>query len=292
MIRVRYAIVTPVRNEAEYLRLTIDSVLAQTIPPVCWIMVNDGSTDNTRAIIDEAARAHSWIKAVHRPDRGSRQAGSGVMEAFYDGYALLAPDWDYLVKLDGDLSFAPDYFQQCFAHFSAEPRLGIGGGTVCTRVDGALHVESRIDPRFHVRGATKIYRRPCWDQVGGLIKAPGWDTVDELKANMLGWTTRTFSDIQLVHHRPAGDAYGTWSNWTKNGRANYVAGYHPLFMFLKCLRRVFEKPYGIAATGLLLGFIGAWMKRAPQIDDRQLIRYFRRQQINRLFGKKSLWDPA
>src|SRR5512138_2234131 len=136
-----YSIVTPVRNEAEYLRLTIDSVLAQTIRPAHWIIVDDGSTDNTRAIIDEAARNHQWIEAVHRPDRGSRQAGSGVMEAFYDGYARLDANWDYLVKLDGDLSFAPDYFQQCLAHFSAEPRLGIGGGTVCTRVDGALHVE-------------------------------------------------------------------------------------------------------------------------------------------------------
>ena len=284
-----YVIISPVRNEEEFLPLTLASVAAQSILPRLWIIVNDGSTDGTGSIIDEAARKHDWIKAVHRPDRGSRQAGSGVMEAFYDGYAQVPVGWDYLIKLDGDLSFEADYFERCFQHFLAEPRLGIGGGTVCTSVNGSLSVESKIDPRFHVRGATKIYRHECWQQLGGLIRAPGWDTVDELKANMLGWTTRTFSDLQLVHHRPAGDAYGTWSNWTKNGRANYVAGYHPLFMLLKCARRTLEKPYLVEACGLWLGFLGGYLQRVPQVPDRHLIKYFRRQQMNRLLGRKSLW---
>src|SRR5262249_32695115 len=153
------------------------------------------------------------------------------------------PSWQFVAKFDGDLSFTGDYFEQCLRRFETNPKLGIGGGTICNEVNGALEVESKIDPAFHVRGATKIYRRECWEQIGGLIRASGWDTVDEVKANMLGWVTGTFGDVKLVHHRPAGEAYGQWSNLIKNGRANYVAGYHPLFMFLKCCRRMAVKPY-------------------------------------------------
>jgi len=106
---------------------------------------------------------------------------------------------------------------------------------------------------------------------------------------MLGWTTLTFPEIRLQHFRPAGDAYGAWSNWTKNGMANYVLAYHPLFMFLKCCKRLFVKPYVLSAIGLLFGYFKGYVTKAPRVDDRELIRYFRRQQMNLLLGKKSLW---
>jgi biofilm PGA synthesis N-glycosyltransferase PgaC len=297
MSSAKYIVISPVRNEEQYLPQTIQCMAAQTARPRCWLLIDDGSTDSTGRIIDDAAARHPWLKALHRSDRGFRQAGGGVMEAFYDGYAQLSTlnsqpsttQWDFIVKLDGDLSFSADYFQQCFDRFAADPKLGIGGGTICNQVNGALEVESKIDPVFHVRGATKVYRRACWEQIGGLIRAPGWDTVDEVKANMLGWTTRTFPDVKLVHHRPAGQAYGQWSNLLKNGRANYVAGYHPLFMLLKCLWRCFEKPYLLEGCGLWLGFLTGYLKRIPQVPDRDVIRYFRHQQLNRLLGRKSLW---
>jgi len=290
MSEASYIIISPVRNEAKYLPLTIDSLKKQTVRPKRWLIVDDGSTDGTGEVIETAASQHNWLKAIRRTDRGFRQAGEGVMDAFYDGYRLIANEWwDYLVKLDGDLSFADDYFEQCFRHFATNSKLGIAGGTICNLVSGTLEVESKIDPVFHVRGATKIYRRECWQHIGGLIRAPGWDTVDEVKANMMGWTTCTFPDLKVVHHRLAGSAYGQWSNLIKNGRANYVVGYHPVFMLVKCMRRLFEKPYGIVASGLLLGFLGGYLKRIPQVDDKDLIKYFRQQQFNRLFGRKSLW---
>jgi hypothetical protein len=224
-------------------------------------------------------------------DRGFRQAGGGVVDAFYEGYKLICEEpWDYLVKLDADLSFSGDYFEECFKRFDAHPKLGIGGGTICTELNGTLDIESKIDPAFHVRGATKIYRRQCWKDIGGLIRAAGWDTLDEVKANMLGWITLTFGDLRLTHHRLSGGEYGQWSNLIKNGRANYIAGYHPLFMLLKCLRRAFEKPYLIEGCGLWFGFVGGYLRRIPQADDKDLIKYFRRQQMNRLLGRKSLWS--
>ena len=205
--------------------------------------MDDGSTDETGAVAETAAVKFDWMKVIHRFDRGYRQPGGGVVDAFYDGYNQIGSlDWQFVVKLDGDLSFAPDYFARCLLRFQQDSRLGIGGGTICKEVDGNLLPESTIDPAFHVRGATKIYKRDCWERIGGLISAPGWDTVDEFKANMLGWATYTFPEIQALHHRPAGQAQGNWKNWVKNGRANYVAGYHPLFMLLKCFSRLKANP--------------------------------------------------
>jgi glycosyltransferase involved in cell wall biosynthesis len=284
-----FAIVSPVRNEAAFLPKTIEAIVSQTIRPHIWVIVDDGSTDDTLAIAHQAASQYSFIKTISRADRGFRLAGKGVIEAFYDGYNLLKDEpWEFLVKMDADVTFGPTYFEECYERFKSDQKLGIGGGTVCSLKSNALQPEA-VDPAFHVRGATKIYRRECWNAIGGLIRAPGWDTLDEIKANMLGWTTLTFPEIRLLHFRPAGEAYGTWSNWTKNGMANYVLAYHPLFMFLKCCRRVFAKPYVVSALGLGFGYCKGYVTNAAQVGDRELIRYFRRQQMNRLLGKKSLW---
>jgi poly-beta-1,6-N-acetyl-D-glucosamine synthase len=287
----RYIIISPVRNEQGHLPDTISAVAQQTIRPWRWILVDDGSQDGTGPLIDAAARQYDWIEACHRPDRGFRQAGGGVIDAFYDGYERVGNrPWDFLVKLDGDLSFAADYFARCFEYFAAEPRLGIGGGTVCHASGGEHVVESAVDPAFHVRGATKIYRAACWRAIGGLIRAPGWDTVDEFKANMLGWQTRTFPDVPLIHYRQAGEAYGQWHNWTKNGLANYVAGYHPVFMLAKCFKRLFHKPPLIVSVGLWAGFCSGYMRRIPQVADREVVRYVRRQQLRRLLLQPSIYS--
>ena len=159
------------------------------------------------------------------------------------GTSLLGPlPWAYLVKLDGDLSFGPDYFDACIERFESDHSLGIGGGTVCVERDGATTVEAKGDPAFHVRGATKIYRRECWDAISPLVAAPGWDTIDEVKANMLGWGTRTFPHLRLLQHKGTGSADGAWRNWFKNGRGCYVSGYDQTFMLAKCVKRAFGTP--------------------------------------------------
>jgi biofilm PGA synthesis N-glycosyltransferase PgaC len=285
-----YVVVTPVRNEQENLKQTISSMVGQTLRPAMWVIVNDGSSDDTGRIADEASSRYDWIRVLHRADRGFRQPGGGVMEAFRDGYQLVEKDhWDFIAKLDGDLSFDPHFFSNALERFSVDSRLGIGGGTICRLEDDQLVAEWKGDPPFHVRGATKIYRGECWRQLGFLYPVPGWDTLDEIKANMLGWRTYSFSDLKLLHHRQAGEADGAWSNWFKNGRANYISGYHPLFMLLKCAARVFREPYGIGALGLLFGFVSGYLVRVPQIDDTQLIDYLRREQIKRLLHQRSLW---
>jgi poly-beta-1,6-N-acetyl-D-glucosamine synthase len=286
-----YVVITPVRNEQENLPHTIESVVAQTARPSVWILVDDGSNDQTGVITDNAAARHSWIQVVHRPNRGFRKAGGGVIEAFYDGlHHLKGRDWDFLVKLDGDLVLAPDYFKRCFARFQQDPKIGIAGGLICRRRGNDLVAESHGDPSFHVRGATKIYRRACWDELGGLIKNPGWDTVDELKANMLGWRTCTFEDVKVHQLKETGSVDGVWRNAVKNGLANYVTGYHPLFMLGKCAKRIVEWPYGVAAGGLAWGFASGYFRGVDRIKDDEFIRYVRNQQLRRLTLRSSLWN--
>lgn len=284
----RYVIITPVKDEAQYIAQTVASVTRQTIRPVEWVIVDDGSTDATGPLVDRFAAQYSWIRALHRSDRGTRQNGIRVMQAFHCGLqSLEATEWDFIVKLDGDLSLDPDYFEMCFQEFQRDPELGIGGGVICHMEKGEMEVEAC--PRFHVRGATKIYSRPCWDAIGGLLKMPGWDTVDEVKANMLGWKTRTFRNLKVTHHRHTGAADGAWRNAVKDGHANYISGYHPLFLILKCVKRLFRKPYFIGSLGLLYGFFSDCFKGAPQVDDKALIRYIRKQQLRRLLLLDSIW---
>jgi len=286
--QVRYVIITPARNEEDNIEETIRSVMAQTAIPSEWIIVDDGSTDKTSEILDRCAAQCDWIHVFHLSDRGYREPGGGVIRAFNHGLSRLSTnDWDFVVKLDGDLDLPPDYFQKCFGEFEKDPTLAIGGGTICHDKDGVLL--PNFDQRMHVRGATKIYRRTFWNQLGGLYPVAGWDTIDELKANMLGWTTRSFPDIRILHRRRTGSADGAWRNWFKNGRANYITGYHPLFMMLKCVKRIPQEPVLLAGVALWCGFISGYIKGVSRVNEPDLIRYVRKQQVSRLLFQDSIW---
>jgi biofilm PGA synthesis N-glycosyltransferase PgaC len=287
----RYVVIIPVRDEDAFIGRALESLATQDIPPVECVVVNDGSTDDTGAIAERFAARHAWLHVVHRKDRGHRASGVGVMEAFAAGLATLrTAEWDFLVKLDADLSFGPSYFRLCFERFDMDSRLGIGGGSICVDRNGASVVEYTGDPAFHVRGATKIYRRACWDEIGGLVRSTGWDTIDEIMANQLGWKTGTFADITLLQHRVTGGAGSLWRDYVKNGRANYLTGYHPLFMLIKCARRLFMGGYVKNAAGLWWGFLVAWVRRMPRPVDRSVVDYIRREQMNFLLGRPSLWS--
>src|SRR5271157_3527777 len=250
----KYVVVTPVRDEEAFLPATIESMIRQTILPQEWIIVDDGSKDNTGTIINDYASRYPWIKAVHRKDRGFRKSGGGVVDAFNDGYrAVSGSDWEFIVKFDGDLTFEPNYFAKCIDEFERDPKLGVGGGVICYVTNGVKEVEEA--PAFHVRGATKIYRKACWEDIGGFWPAPGWDTMDEVKANSLGWKTRSFAELHLLHHRPTGSADGRWRNLVKNGRSDYISGYHPLFMLAKCISRFRCRPYFMGSIALAYGFL-------------------------------------
>jgi poly-beta-1,6-N-acetyl-D-glucosamine synthase len=284
----KYVIITPVRDEEKHIEETIESVRQQTILPSEWVIVDDGSTDRTGDILDRAAARLPWIRVIHRTNRGFRKSGGGVMEAFYDGYnTLQCKDWDFIVKLDGDLSFSPEYFEKCFEHFSSDPKLGIGGGEIRHNISGELKIEE--NPRFHVRGATKIYRRTCWEAIDGLWPAPGWDTIDEVKANMLGWTTYAFAELHLLHHRFTGTEDGLVRTRVKHGLVCYISRYHPLFVAVRCLYRIAQKPYVIGSGAILYGFLKAHVTHPRRLEDRSYVAYIRGQQLRRLCGMQTIW---
>ena len=212
------------------------------------------------------------------------------MDAFLAGYAAITDNrWDFVVKLDGDLSFEPRYFEECLAKFEADKTLGIGGGMVCKIAQGRIEIDSAGDPPFHVRGAVKMYRLACWNDIGLPVKAPGWDTIDEVRANLKGWTTRTFAELPVVQHKPTGAAAGNWANAFKNGRANYMTGYHPAFMLAKCAKRIVRKPLSSEAAALMAGFCSGYLRRLPQQADAETVRYIRRQQVRRMLLRPSIY---
>src|ERR1700733_3744632 len=275
---VKYLVITPVRDEEKHVEATIQALSSQTVLPQEWVIVDDGSTDKTAEIVRHYTSEFPWIHLVCRPNRGARKSGGGVVEAFYDGYgAVQHNDWDFIVKLDGDLTISSDYFEKCFAHFESDPSLGVGGGDIYHDLEGTSRVE--VNPKFHVRGATKIYRRACWEAIGGLWQAPGWDTIDEVKANMLGWNTYSFGELQLVHHRLTGTAEGLLRDRIKHGVACYVSGYAPLFLLASCVSRLTQKPYVTGSAVIFYGFIKGYWIRAPRVNDKQFIKYVRTQQL-------------
>lgn len=285
-----YVIITPVRNEEDNIERTIHSVLNQTICPSQWIIVDDGSTDNTPHILKMHVSDYPWIKTFTRENRGHRSSGTGVMESFIFGIEQITEhNWDFLVKLDADMSFDTKYFENIISKFVNNPNLGIGGGTILININGRNDIERPKDPKFHVRGATKFYRKECFLQIQPFVVGPGWDTVDELKANMLGWTTKTFKDLYIYHNKLTGIADGSFKNSVKNGLANYVTGYSPIFMFFKCLLRIFERPHFVITFGLLCGYIYGYISNSPQVNN-DLKSYIRSEQRKQLLFRDSLWS--
>jgi biofilm PGA synthesis N-glycosyltransferase PgaC len=284
----KYVVITPVRDEESYLAKTIESMARQTVLPAEWIIVNDGSNDRTAEIIDAASAQYPWIRGVHRGDRGYRKWGAGIIEAFYAGFEqLTCQDWALMSKLDGDLSFDPQYFEKAICKFNDNPKIGIGGGVLYHYKNGRRILERH--PMFHVRGGVKIYRRECWEAIGGLWVGPGSDTVDEVKANKLGWVTRSFPDLQLIHHRPTGASWGQWGGMVKDGRIDYVYGSHPAFLLAKAIARLVRRPYLLQSAALVFGYMSAYLEKIPRVDDTALIQYLRTQQVNKLLGRETIW---
>lgn len=221
-------------------------------------------------------------------NRGDRAIEAKEIIAFHRGFSRIrfGESWKFVVKLDADVGFAPDYFERCLREFASEPALGVGGGNVVNKIPEGIEKESH--PSFHVRGATKIYRRACWEEMGGISTAQGWDTLDEVKANNLGWRTRTFPDIEILHYRPTGAANGAWKNGVKNGMWSYQIGYHPIFLLLRSGRQLFRRPYLTGSAALVTGYCLAALSGKPKADI-ELAKYVRQQQWTRIAGKATMW---
>jgi glycosyltransferase involved in cell wall biosynthesis len=284
---IKYVIVSPVRNEEKYIEETILSVLNQTILPAEYILVNDGSTDSTRTIIEKYSSEHTWIKVVDRPPK-EHSPGRGVVEAFYEGFNVITEtDWDFIVKLDGDLKFNETYFEEIFHYFQEDPKLGMASGTEFIYKRGKIKMV--VMPEDHVKGASKVIRKECWDEIGGFERVLGWDTIDEERAQVLGWKTRSYKEIKMIHFKPVGVRQ---KNIVKReilaGERQHYLGYLPAFAIFKGFYRMFRKPFLIAGVLNIYGFAVASLSRGPQVEDKAIVNNLRNKQRNRLLFKRKL----
>jgi hypothetical protein len=273
-LTLRYALVTPARDEAENLRRLGESVLAQTVLPTEWVVVDNGSSDETPGVAAKLAAGDVPIRYSRVPGESAARPGAPVVRAFHAGLAELASEPDVVVKLDADVSFQPDYFERLLAAFAADPRLGIAGG----RCDELEEGEWRAQPVTvgHVRGAVRAYRRACLDDVLPLEEGMGWDGIDGLKANARGWKTEVVPGLAFRHHRSVGERDGARrARWLAQGRGMWAMGYRPGYVLARTLFRARRDP---AALAMLWAYAGAALRREPRLQDPAARAELRRRQ--------------
>jgi poly-beta-1,6-N-acetyl-D-glucosamine synthase len=285
----RYVLVSPCRNEAGLMRQTIESVLQQSLRPLEWIIVDDGSTDATAEILREYATQHPWIRIVTRPDRGIRSVGPGVIEAFYSGYAAItAREYDFLCKLDLDLRLPPRYFEILVNRMKADPRIATCSGKAYVEVDGGLVNECHGDDTS--LGMTKFYRRQCFEQIGGFVRAVMWDGIDCHQCRMRGWIACSWDepDLRFVHLRPMGSSQeNIYVGRMRHGYGQYFMGTGLLFMTVSALARLNQKPYILGSLAMLWGWVRSAALREPRFSDPEFRRFLRRYQtLVLLMGKR------
>lgn len=277
-----YVLITPARNEADYIELTIQSMIAQTIPPLKWVIVSDGSTDGTDDIVKKYLPDHSWIELVRTPERKERHFAGKVM-AFNAGYEKVKNmSYDIIGNLDADLSFDKDYFEFLLAHFAQNSLLGVAGTPF---VEDGKHYDFRFASTDHVSGACQLFRKKCFEEIGGYIpiKGGGIDWTAVTTARMKGWTTKTFLERTCNHHRKIGTGGNNkLMSHFKYGEKNYFLGGHPLWHLSRSIFQMKNKPYIIGGMLLLSGYIWAYMKRMERPASKELIAFYRTEQMQRL----------
>lgn len=292
--RLNFALITPARNEQDFIEGTIKSVVAQSHRPMRWVIVSDGSTDRTDEIVRQYAAVHPWIELLRMPERRDRQFAAKA-HAFNAGFARIKDlDYDVVGNLDADLTFDGGYFEFLLSKFVENPKLGVAGTPF---VEDASHLErhtyahkhAQLD---HVSGACQLFRRACFDQVGGYVPIKGGaiDWIAVTTARMKGWQTRTYTEKYTFHHRKLGT--GNNSALMVNfhyGRKAYYVGGHPLWIFIRALGQLKQRPYLVAGFLFFWGYTWSAIKRVPRVVTPELMAFHRKEQMQRfsaLLGRK------
>lgn len=272
------------------MRRTLDSMVAQSVRPALWVIVDDGSTDATPEILAEYAALHDWIKVVPKPDRGHRAVGPGVIEAFYAGYDTIDPGlYTYMCKLDLDLDLPPGYFEGLMQKMEADPRLGTCSGKAWYTAPGGGRVWERMGDEMSV-GASKFYRIACFSQMGGFVREVMWDGLDCHKLRYLGWKAASFRDEDLAfeHLRPMGSSQqNIYVGRRRHGAGQYFMGSDPIYFTATAVAKFAHPPYVLGGLASLQGFFGAWMRGAKQYGEPEIRRFIRKYQRAALLKGKA-----
>jgi biofilm PGA synthesis N-glycosyltransferase PgaC len=280
--RLAYVLITPARNEAAFIGATIESVIAQTVRPRKWVIVSDGSTDGTDDIVRAQATQHPWIELERRPERAERHFAAKVL-AFNAGQGRLGgTNYDIIGNLDADITFEKDYFEFLLERFADDPRLGVAGTPF---VDGGVSYDYRFTSTEHVSGACQLFRRACFEEIGGYVPVPrgGIDWIAVTTARMKGWRTRTFLEKVCHHHRPMGTAVaGRFKALYRLGQQDYVLGGHPLWELCRAAFQMTRKPYAVGGLVLLVGYVRGLLGGFERPVSPELVRFHRAEQMQRL----------
>lgn len=280
---MKYTLITPARNEEAFIDKTLDSVCAQTVLPERWVVVDDGSTDQTPGIVSDYARQFPWIELVRRPPRADRSF-AGKAHAFHAGLERLKPlDFEVIGNIDADVGFEPDYFEFLLRKFRECPRLGVAGTAMCEPHFNAL--KDSFYNEQDVAGNCQLFRLACFQEIGGytLSKLGGIDWIAVRTARMKGWETRSFPEKLFYHHRPMGTSEGGTLRARFNyGRKDYFLGNHALWQVFRVTYQILKWPYIIGGLALLSGYLYGLASRMERPVTPQLLRFHRQEQLLRL----------
>jgi poly-beta-1,6-N-acetyl-D-glucosamine synthase len=278
---MRHVVIIPARNEAAHIGATLRSILDQTEPPDCIYVVDDGSSDETSAIVSDLARCHPLVRLLRLPDRGHRRMGSGVVDAFRSAYEeCKAEEFTYVSKIDADQILPPRHFEVLLGFLDEHPDYGAAGGVPYDQVGGKWR-RWRM-PDSHVPGPLKTMRRAAYDAIGGFVPSLGWDILDEVKMRSLGYRTGHLEQLKVLHLRPHASAEGMLRGKAQWGEGAYVIGSHPLFVLARAFYRMWEPPYVIGGIAMLWGYCKAAAQRLPHVASPDLMETLRREQLHRL----------
>ena len=278
-----YALVTPARNEASLIESTIRAVAAQTVRPLRWIIVSDGSTDGTDAMVSLYAAVHDWIELVRMPPRSERHFGGKALAIRAGVERLKGVPYEVIACLDADITFESDYFEYLLGKLALNPELGIVG-TPYKDTTSEMY-DYRFVSVEHVSGACQVFRRSCYEEIGGYVPAKGGaiDTIAALTARMKGWKTRTFTDKISLHHRVIGSAQsGPIAARFTLGKRDYAIGNHPLWEILRGIYQMTKKPLVVRGLALVAGYLWAAIKRAERPVSPELRAFRRKEQLKHL----------
>jgi poly-beta-1,6-N-acetyl-D-glucosamine synthase len=278
-----YVLITPARNEAQFIGLTLKSVVAQTVRPCKWVIVSDGSTDGTDEIVDRYIEKHPWIELVRMPERKERHFAGKVL-AFNAGYERVKfVPYEVIASLDADISFDEDYIEFLLTKMSGDPRLGLVGTPF---LDSQ---KESYDYRFvsieHVSGACQVFRRQCFEEIGGYVpvKGGGVDHIAVITSRMKGWKTRAFPERVCTHHRDMGTAErrSVMARF-RFGMQDYALGGHPLWEIFRTVYQMRNRPFVLGGLMVGCGYFWAMLRRAPRPVSWELVAFRRREQLQRL----------
>jgi len=277
----RVLLITPARDEAAHLENTIRAVAAQSRTPDRWLIVDDGSSDETPEILERLAAELPFLEAMRAPRHAESRGADGLAiaaeaRAFNAALATVdAGEFTHVGKLDADIELPPDYLEVLLERFAAEPKLGVAGGTLLERSAGEWRPTRT--PAYHVRGALKLYSRECFEAIGGIEERLGWDTIDETYARMRGYATHSFPELPARHHRPVATRGGALRGRARLGQCAYILRYSPWWVTLRSLKIATWSPYGLSGVAFLYGYARAALSSEDRVEDEQYRRFVARE---------------